>query len=86
MIKILVAPPCKKEAYDEYDEKRGDTGYADRHGKLFRAVPEQDGLDGDFKIGDDDFNYNDNDFDNLPSVILLLHQDTRLQIFAWLGS
>ena len=47
---------------------------------------EQDGLDGDFKIGDDDVNYNDNDFDNLPSVILLLHQDTRLQIFAWLGS
>ena len=86
MIKILVTPPRKKEAYDESDEKRGDTGDADRHGKLFRAVPEQDGLDGDFKIGDDDVNYNDNDFDNLPSVILLLHQDTRLQIFAWLGS
>ena len=46
---------------------------------------EQDGLDGDFKIGDDDDD-NANDFDNLPSVILLLHQDTRLQIFAWLGS
>ena len=86
MIKILVTPPRKKEAYDESDEKRGDTGDADRHGKLFRAVPEQDGLDGDFKIGDDDVNYNDNDFDNLPSVILLLHQNTRLQIFAWLGS
>ena len=47
---------------------------------------EQDGLDGDFKIGDDDEDDNANDFDNLPSVILLLHQDTRLQIFAWLGS
>ena len=45
---------------------------------------EQNGLDGDFKSGDDDDNAND--FDNLPSVILLLHQDTRLQIFAWLGS
>ena len=49
---------------------------------------EQDGLDDDFKSGDDDEDDDDNanDFDNLPSVILLLHQDTRLQIFAWLGS
>ena len=51
---------------------------------------EQDGLDGDFKSGDDDEDDDEdddvNDFDNLPSVILLLHQDTRLQIFAWLGS
>ena len=47
---------------------------------------EQDGLDGDFEIGDDDEDDDVNDFDNLPSVILLLHQDTRLQIFAWLGS
>ena len=47
---------------------------------------EQDGLDGDFKSGDDDEDDDVNDFDNLPSVILLLHQDTRLQIFAWLGS
>ena len=47
---------------------------------------EQNGLDGDFKSGDDDEDDDVNDFDNLPSVILLLHQDTRLQIFAWLGS